>query len=34
MHNTAFVNPHGLVNAMNYSTAKDMLILSVYCSKN
>lgn len=31
---TTFSNPHGLQNAMNRSTAKDILILSQYVSKN
>jgi D-alanyl-D-alanine carboxypeptidase len=31
---TRFSNPHGLQNAMNISTAKDILSLSVYASKN
>lgn len=34
MRNSCFVNPHGLQNAMNYSTAKDMLSLSLKCSSN
>ncbi len=29
-----FSNPHGLQNAMNISTAKDILYLSIYASKN
>ena len=29
-----FSNPHGLQNAMNKSTAKDILTLSMYASKN
>lgn len=29
-----FSNPHGLQNAMNTSTAKDILTLSMYASKN
>jgi D-alanyl-D-alanine carboxypeptidase (penicillin-binding protein 5/6) len=32
LNNTSFANPHGLQNALNYSTAKDMLSLSIYCS--
>ena len=31
---TRFSNPHGLQNAMNVSSAKDILLLSVYASKN
>ena len=31
---TRFSNPHGLQNAMNVSSAKDMLTLSVYASRN
>ena len=31
---TRFSNPHGLQNAMNVSSAKDMLTLSVYASQN
>lgn len=31
---TRFSNPHGLQNAMNISTAKDILKLCVYASKN
>jgi serine-type D-Ala-D-Ala carboxypeptidase (penicillin-binding protein 5/6) len=31
---TRFSNPHGLQNAMNISTAKDVLALSVFASKN
>jgi D-alanyl-D-alanine carboxypeptidase len=31
MHNTSFTNPHGLPNNLNYSTAKDMLLLSRHC---
>jgi len=34
MSMTRFSNPHGLQNAMNISTAKDILTLSIYCSKN
>lgn len=30
MYQTSFVNPHGLANALNYSTAKDMLSLSTF----
>ena len=32
--NTKFSNPHGLQNAMNLSTAKDIIILSQYASNN
>jgi D-alanyl-D-alanine carboxypeptidase len=31
---TRFSNPHGLQNAMNISTAKDVLTLSIHASKN
>lgn len=31
---TRFSNPHGLQNALNVSSAKDMVILSAYASKN
>ena len=31
---TRFSNPHGLQNAMNVSSAKDMLLLSVYATGN
>jgi len=31
---TRFSNPHGLQNAMNTSTARDILVLSRYASKN
>jgi D-alanyl-D-alanine carboxypeptidase len=31
---TSYSNPHGLSNAINLSTAKDMVILSQYASKN
>ena len=31
---TFFSNPHGLQNAMNQSTPKDMLILSQYATNN
>ncbi len=34
LENTRFSNPHGLQNAMNVSSAKDILILSVEASKN
>ncbi len=35
MHNTKFSNPHGLdENTKNYSTARDMAILSQYAYKN
>lgn len=32
MTNTSFVNPHGLQNVLNYSTAKDILNLSIFCT--
>ena len=31
---TKFSNPHGLQNALNTSTAKDVIDLSVYASKH
>lgn len=31
---TQFSNPHGLQNAMNISSPKDMIILSCYASNN
>jgi D-alanyl-D-alanine carboxypeptidase len=31
---TRFSNPHGLQNAMNISSAKDILILGQHASKN
>ena len=31
---TRFSNPHGLQNALNISSAKDILTLSVYASQN
>lgn len=31
---TKFSNPHGLQNAMNISCAKDLILLSRFCSKN
>ena len=30
---TRFSNPHGLQNDMNISTAKDILVLSMYATK-
>lgn len=32
--NTRFSNPHGLQNAMNTSSAKDIMSLSVYAYRN
>jgi D-alanyl-D-alanine carboxypeptidase len=32
--NTRFSNPHGLQNALNVSTAKDILLLSTIASSN
>ena len=32
--NTTFSNPHGLQNAMNLSTPKDIIILSQYVNSN
>ena len=34
LKNTNFTNPTGLSNANNYSTAKDMAILTSFCLKN
>jgi len=34
MNNTRFSNPHGLQNAFNTSTAKDILELSLKVCKN
>ena len=34
LYNTSFANPTGLSNAKNYSTAKDMAILTSFCLKN
>ena len=34
MNKTTFVNPHGLANVLNLSTAHDMLILSQYAADN
>jgi len=34
MYDTRFSNPHGLQNAMNYSSAYDIAKLSVYAFKN
>lgn len=34
LEHTRFSNPHGLQNAMNISTAKDILTLSIYASKD
>jgi D-alanyl-D-alanine carboxypeptidase len=31
---TKFSNPHGLQNAMNVSSPKDLIILSTYVTKN
>lgn len=31
---TRFSNPHGLQNAMNISSAKDIMLLSQYASNN
>jgi len=33
MTSTSFDSPHGLVNKNNYSTAKDILLLSIACMK-
>lgn len=34
LYNTRFSNPHGLQNALNTSSAKDVLQLSIHASKN
>jgi len=34
MYNSNFVNPHGLSNAYNYSTANDLVKLCSYGLKN
>lgn len=34
LNDTTFSNPHGLQNAMNISSPKDILHLSMYASKN
>lgn len=34
LENTHFANPTGLSNNKNYSTAKDMAILTAHCLKN
>lgn len=34
MTKTHFANPHGLSNALNVSTAKDMMILCRYVENN
>jgi serine-type D-Ala-D-Ala carboxypeptidase (penicillin-binding protein 5/6) len=34
MKNTHFANPTGLANANNYSTAKDLALLTAHCLKN
>lgn len=34
LKDTTFSNPHGLQNAMNISSPKDVLHLSMYASKN
>jgi D-alanyl-D-alanine carboxypeptidase len=31
---TSFSNPHGMTTSVNLSSAKDMLMLSIYCHKN
>lgn len=31
---TVFTNPHGLMNVLNVSSAKDMVLLSRYCYNN
>jgi D-alanyl-D-alanine carboxypeptidase len=31
---TSFSNPHGMTTSVNLSSAKDMLLLSIYCYKN
>lgn len=34
LKDTTFSNPHGLQNAMNTSSPRDILNLSIYASKN
>jgi D-alanyl-D-alanine carboxypeptidase len=34
LQETTFSNPHGLQNAMNTSSPKDIINMSVYASKN
>ena len=34
LKDTTFSNPHGLQNAMNLSTPKDLILLSFYATKN
>lgn len=34
LNDTTFSNPHGLQNAMNTSSPKDIIRLSIYASKN
>ncbi len=34
LKNTHFVNPTGLSNSKNYSTARDIAILTAHCLKN
>lgn len=34
LSNTNYSNPHGLQNAMNISSPKDLIKLSIYASKN
>lgn len=34
MHRTSFANPHGLANALNFSSAKDMMELTKYACSN
>ena len=34
LKNTHFANPTGLSNAKNYSTAKDIALLTAHCLKN
>jgi D-alanyl-D-alanine carboxypeptidase len=34
MIKTSFANPHGLVNPLNVSTAKDIMTLSKYSMEN
>ena len=31
---THFSNPHGLQNALNISSAKDLILLSIFASQN
>lgn len=34
MNKTVFTNPHGLANILNVSSAKDVLTLAIYATRN